>query len=103
MRLPDAVFGAALLLASRCTGAERSEFVPIDINKAVQIGCSVAGDKGPPLFYESQVFVSYTGKQWDFRPIMSRRPDPIAAADDCIKWYQDVKRQIAEAGRASQK
>jgi hypothetical protein len=76
------------------------EFVPKDVYKAVAVGCVVAGDKGPPPFVETQVFVKNTDddKGWDFHPKMSRRDyaqgGVLKAIDDCTEWLTQVRKQM---------
>jgi hypothetical protein len=84
---------------------ERNDFVPIDIGHASAMACMLSavddatlfGPDGAP-YAETQVFVNYAkahgSKKWDFQPIVSRRDNVLTAIDDCIKWYEDVKKQI---------
>ena len=74
------------------------DFVPRGIEHAVVTSCMISGDKGPPPFAEAQVHVSYDGKQWDYRPIISRRyrsdGGVLRAIDDCRDWYAQVRKRI---------
>jgi len=78
------------------------EFVPKDVYKAVAVGCVVAGDKGPPPFVETQVFVKNTNddKGWDFHPKMSRRDyaqgGVLKAIDDCTEWLGQVRKELVK-------
>jgi hypothetical protein len=76
------------------------DFIPKDIGNAVEIGCTVSGIADGDTYAETQVFVKANkdSKVWDYKPIISRRTKEnggvYKAIDDCIKWYEDSKKQI---------
>lgn len=79
-----------------------NEFVPMDIGHAYFGACGFIGVEDDPGrgHAETKIWVRW-GRRGDkqaaeFSPVMSHRDDILTAIDDCMRWYGDVRKELAK-------
>jgi hypothetical protein len=88
-----AILALALCLTS---AGETDHFIPPDLAQSSMLACGIGRNADGSV--DAILGVSYVHEiksQW--RILMARESDPNAvdkAADDCIKWWEDMKKAL---------